>query len=238
MNGRVAKLTRLPATIFSKISPRIALSRSLFTAHSRTLLLALACAMSLALLGAVRLAPAFRPEPSLAVTESPAAEWNDVAATSNSPADEVVPLGALNREAEPFLTKRPAAGMPEGAELLRAIIPQPPTTPRVLAPRTHTILMEVTAYCACPRCCGPRAQGLTASGRRTDYNGGHFVAADTRLLKFNTKLLIPGYAANQTVEVIDRGGAIKGNKLDVFFPTHQEARQWGRQKLWVTVIEG
>src|SRR5690349_16628371 len=118
MNGRVAKLTRLSATIFTRISPRLALSRSLslsfVTTHSRTLLLVTACAMSLALLGAVRLAPAFRPEPSLAITESPAAEWNDVAAKSTSPADEIVPLGALNREAEPFLTKRPAAGMPEG----------------------------------------------------------------------------------------------------------------------------
>src|SRR5206468_9158800 len=128
--------------------------------HSRPLLLVTACAMSLALLGAVRLAPAFRPEPSLAITESPAAEWNDVSAKTSSPADEIVPLGALNHEAEPFLTKRPAAGLPEGVELLRAIIPQPPTTPRISAPRTRTILMEVTAYCACPRCCGPRAQGL------------------------------------------------------------------------------
>ena len=97
--------------------------------------------------------------------------------------------------------------------------------------------MEVTAYCACKKCCGPRAQGLTASGRRIEYNGGRFVAADTRLLKFNTKLLVPGYAAAQPVEVIDRGGAIKGNKLDVFFNTHEEARKWGRQWLLVTVFD-
>jgi len=33
--------------------------------------------------------------------------------------------------------------------------------------------------------------------------------------------------------VIDRGGSIKGNRLDVFFPTHQQAVDWGRR--WVQV---
>jgi len=41
-------------------------------------------------------------------------------------------------------------------------------------------------------------------------------------------LRIPGYG---TVPVLDRGGAIKGARLDVFFPTHAEALKWGRQSL-------
>jgi 3D (Asp-Asp-Asp) domain-containing protein len=68
------------------------------------------------------------------------------------------------------------------------------------------------------------------------YNGGRFVAADTNVLPFNTKLMIPGYDG-AAVEVIDRGGAIKGNKLDVYFPTHEEALQWGRQQLDVVVVD-
>ena len=102
---------------------------------------------------------------------------------------------------------------------------------------TRTLMMEVTAYCACTKCCGPDAQGLTASGKPVSYNDGKFVAADTRVLPFGTKLQIPGYAGRQPVEVIDRGGAIKGNRLDVYFPTHQEALRWGRQHLTVTVFE-
>ena len=39
------------------------------------------------------------------------------------------------------------------------------------------------------------------------------------------------------VEVIDRGGAIKGDKLDVYFPTHARARQWGRQMVPVQILE-
>ncbi|HWP40927.1 MAG TPA: 3D domain-containing protein [Tepidisphaeraceae bacterium] len=96
-------------------------------------------------------------------------------------------------------------------------------------------LMEVTAYCPCSKCCGPNAQGITASGKHVSYNHGKFVAADTRILPFGTRLLIPGYAA-EPVEVIDRGGAIKGNKLDVFFPTHEQALKWGRQKMVPVII--
>ena len=106
----------------------------------------------------------------------------------------------------------------------------------VVTPAIKTIEMEVTAYCPCTKCCGPKAQGITASGKRIDYNDGQFVAADKKFA-FGTKLIIPGYAGSKTVEVADRGGAIKGNKLDVYFHSHAEALKWGRQKLTVTVIE-
>jgi 3D (Asp-Asp-Asp) domain-containing protein len=98
-------------------------------------------------------------------------------------------------------------------------------------------MMEVTAYCACTICCGKNARGLTASGKPVNYNDGRFVAADTRLLPFGTKLRVPMYHEGAVVEVIDRGGAIKGNKLDVYFDDHQVARRWGRQILPVDILE-
>ena len=111
-------------------------------------------------------------------------------------------------------------------------------TPAVAsAAAVRTIRMEVTAYCPCVKCCGPNAHGVTASGKLIAYNGGHFVAADTSVLPFGTKLVIPGYAGNQPVEVADRGGAIKGNKLDLFFPTHEAALAWGRQMVEVQVLQ-
>jgi 3D (Asp-Asp-Asp) domain-containing protein len=197
----------------------------------RTLLLVICCAMSLALLGAVRARSIARPEPMVALALSEASVPVPPGKT-----DDKTPLGALN---EPEQRSLEIPAQPAGLELLHptlfALTPTP--VPTLAAPKVRQILMEVTAYCACKKCCGPRAQGLTASGRRIDYNGGRFVAADTRLLKFNTKLLVPGYAAGQPVEVIDRGGAIKGNKLDVFFDSHDQARKWGRQWLLVTVLE-
>jgi 3D (Asp-Asp-Asp) domain-containing protein len=105
------------------------------------------------------------------------------------------------------------------------------------APRRIATRMEVTAYCPCTKCCGPLAQGITASGRLVSHNSGKFVAADTGLLRFGTRLEIPGYHGARAVEVIDRGGAIKGHKLDVYFPTHEEALLWGRKMLDVNVVE-
>jgi len=97
------------------------------------------------------------------------------------------------------------------------------------------VRMLVTAYCPCSKCCGENAAGITASGKLVDYNDGHFVAADPSL-HFGTKVIIPGYASS-SVEVVDRGGAIKGNHIDVFFPTHEEALQWGKQTLNVIVVD-
>jgi 3D (Asp-Asp-Asp) domain-containing protein len=133
-----------------------------------------------------------------------------------------------NVNSAPQSTLNPRA---DSVELLRAmsiVAPQP-------QPVSKIVTMEVTAYCACTRCCGPNAQGITASGKDVSYNSGKFVAAD-RSLPFGQRLIIPGYH-DEPVEVIDRGGAIKGNKLDVFFATHQEALEWGRRTVAVTIIE-
>jgi len=102
-------------------------------------------------------------------------------------------------------------------------------------PRVRQVTMEVTAYCACVKCCGPNAAGITASGHDTSYNNSLFVAADPRL-PFGTKVLIPGYS-DLPVEVIDRGSAIRGDKIDVFFPSHDDAIHWGRRQLLVTIVE-
>ena len=49
-------------------------------------------------------------------------------------------------------------------------------------------------------------------------------------------MIIPGYSSSQPVEVLDRGGAIQGNKLDVFFASHEEALEWGVQYLDVKIL--
>ena len=84
--------------------------------------------------------------------------------------------------------------------------------------------MLVSAFCKCSQCCGPRACGITASGQPVSANGGRFCAAD-RSIPFNTIINIPGYDRN--TPVLDRGGAIRGNRLDVYYPTHRQALAWG-----------
>jgi len=122
-----------------------------------------------------------------------------------------------------------------------AAVQNRPETPAVETGRPsrsakpRVVEMTVTAYCPCRKCCGKHADGVTASGRSVKTNGGRFVAADTRVLPMFTKVAIPGYNGGKAVPVLDVGGAIKGNRLDVFFATHQQARNWGVRKLKVTV---
>ncbi|MBN1804713.1 MAG: 3D domain-containing protein [Sedimentisphaerales bacterium] len=97
----------------------------------------------------------------------------------------------------------------------------------------ETVRMRVTAYCPCPKCCGEYSDGVTACGH-VIQPGDTFVAADRRY-SFHTEMLIPGYSNSKPVKVLDRGGAIKGNKLDVFFATHQEALEWGVKFLDVKI---
>lgn len=97
----------------------------------------------------------------------------------------------------------------------------------------QTLQMRVSAYCPCEKCCGQFADGITANGHKIQP-GDTFVAADSRY-PFETELVIPGYNGSKPVKVLDRGGAIKGNKLDVFFYTHEQALQWGVQYLNVII---
>lgn len=91
-------------------------------------------------------------------------------------------------------------------------------------------LYTVTAYCACKKCCG-KTDGITASGVKAVE--GITVAADTKKLPFGTQIEIDGHI--YTVQ--DRGGAIKGNRLDIFFDSHEKALEFGRQQKYVTIIE-
>src|SRR4051812_22266638 len=153
------------------------------------------------------------------------------------PATKAIPAAAPVKVMATPVVAAKAVPAPAATEMLRdsavtasAVIPS-----ASISHKLRTLRMEVTAYCPCTKCCGENAHGVTASGHDVSYNNSRFVAADNNLA-FGTKLVIPGYAGG-AVEVIDRGGAIKGNKLDVFFATHEEALQWGRQFIEVTVLE-
>lgn len=88
---------------------------------------------------------------------------------------------------------------------------------------------KVTAYCSCVRCCG-KTNGITASGRRATAN--HTVAAPSTFA-FGTQMIING----RTYVVEDRGGAIQGNRIDVYMNSHAEAIAWGVRYLDVEVIK-
>ena len=90
-----------------------------------------------------------------------------------------------------------------------------------------TKIFKITAYCSCSKCCG-KATGYTASG--TKATAGRTIAASSQYA-FGTKLIING--KEYTVE--DRGGAITGNKIDIYMNSHAEALAWGVKYLPVQI---
>lgn len=86
----------------------------------------------------------------------------------------------------------------------------------------------ITAYCTCRVCCGVYSGGnRTASG--TIPTSNRTIAVDTNVIPFKTKVVING----QVYVAEDRGGAIKGKRIDMFFMTHKEALRWGRRTMTV-----
>ena len=95
-------------------------------------------------------------------------------------------------------------------------------------------IFTLTAYCPCVLCTeiwsaehpsriGTDFVQKTASG--TIPKQGRTIAVDTSVIDFGTIVVINGY------EFIaeDRGGAIRGKRIDVFFECHQEALVFGRR---------
>lgn len=100
--------------------------------------------------------------------------------------------------------------------------------PNIPVEEWKIVIMDVSAYCPCEICCENFADGITASGHKIQ-KGDVFVAAPSKY-SFGTEMIIPEYANGEIVKVLDMGGAIKGDRLDLFFHTHKEAIEWGRKK--------
>lgn len=88
-------------------------------------------------------------------------------------------------------------------------------------------IYKVTAYCSCAKCCG-KTNGITSSGKKA--TAGRTIAAPSSFA-FGTKVLING----KEYVVEDRGGAIKGNRIDVYMNSHSAAIAWGVKYLPVEI---
>lgn len=94
----------------------------------------------------------------------------------------------------------------------------------------YTIEVEVTHYCACEKCCGSNADGITASGKAVATG----MVAMSSYYPFGTQIMING--TMYTVE--DRGGSGIENdihRVDIFVPDHQQALRMGRYTTTATI---
>lgn len=126
-------------------------------------------------------------------------------------------LGVLGGGVAIFSAARPRRRLVAPAAV-PAVAPVPVPTP-------VPVPWEVTGYCPCSACCGEWADGVTATGAPAVE--GRTVAADWRVLPPGSRVRIPGLGW-RVVE--DRGGAIRGRRIDVFFASHDAAKLWGRKR--------
>ena len=111
---------------------------------------------------------------------------------------------------EPEVYKQPQIIKTVDTELLTEI-EEPPESLGVFT---------VTAYCPCECCCG-KTDGITATG--VPAVAGQTIAVDPSVIPYGSTVIIDGheYIAQ------DCGGAIKGNRIDIYFDSHSEALDFG-----------
>ena len=120
------------------------------------------------------------------------------------------------------------------------------TEPEIITEPTYFLTYEVkekitylgefklTAYCSCSKCCGEWANNrpidaegneivIGSTGERLTAN--HSIAVDPDVIPYGTVVTING----QEYVAEDCGGAIKGNRIDVYFNNHSEALEFGVQ---------
>lgn len=94
-----------------------------------------------------------------------------------------------------------------------------------------TLTMTATAYTAyCEGC-----SGITKNGTDLRANPDlKVIAVDPSIIPLGTRVWVEGYGEAIAADI---GGAIKGNIIDVFIPSHEEALEWGRKTVTVRILE-
>lgn len=98
----------------------------------------------------------------------------------------------------------------------------------VTSPSYSQVLnIEATAY---------SGDGITASGTptRRDIGGYSTIAVDPRVIPLGSRVYVEGYGYAIADDI---GGAIKGNIIDLFFPSESEAQNWGRRSVRVYILK-
>ena len=88
---------------------------------------------------------------------------------------------------------------------------------------------KLTAYCSCPICCGKwaynRPNGIVYGAIGEELKEDYSIAVDPKVIPYGTDVVINGH----TYKAQDCGGAIKGNRIDVYFEDHDDALEFGVQ---------
>lgn len=132
--------------------------------------------------------------------------------------------GAQEAILAPVATSKPSA----------PILPLPDETK---PPKEAWTTVTATAYCPCKKCCGVwaenRPDGIVYTASGAEAVQGVTIAADWSIYPPGTVLFVEGLGE---MVVQDRGGAIQGQKIDVYFESHDDALQFGRQNVRFYIV--
>ncbi|MED4401035.1 3D domain-containing protein [Metabacillus fastidiosus] len=92
--------------------------------------------------------------------------------------------------------------------------------------------LTVTASAYTASCKG--CSGITATGINLKKNSDKkVIAVDPKVIPLGTEVHVEGYG---NAIAADTGGAIKGKRIDVFFPSKRDALNWGKKSVKVTIL--
>ncbi|WP_312472718.1 LysM peptidoglycan-binding domain-containing protein [Neobacillus sp.] len=96
--------------------------------------------------------------------------------------------------------------------------------------RTKEITVKATAYTAsCEGCSGTTATGVDLNANPD----AKVIAVDPSVIPLGSKVYVEGYGV---ATAADTGGAIKGNRIDVFIPSKQDAINWGKKHIKIRIL--
>lgn len=176
------------------------------------------------------------------------------------PVKEVVQIGTKVIVVPPIVTENsvastkpvaPQAQNPAPVAPVTPVVPQAPQAAPEPAPQPQngkpslegkrSIVMKASAYDLSFESCGKRPgdkyYGITASGTKAKPGT---VAVDPKVIPLGTKLYIEsmdGTASYGVATAEDKGGAIKGNRIDLFYSNRSDALQFGRREVKVYIMD-
>lgn len=185
---------------------------------------------------AVAEAPSTSAKPAKTVS-APVQKSEQTVAKETQPAPEAKPQAKSNPEPEPA---KPAAEAKPATEPAKAEAESKPAAEaKAEAPAEtannetaqNVLNMEATAYTAdCEGC-----SGITATGINLKENPDQkVISVDPNVIPLGTKVHVEGYG---NAVAGDTGGAIKGNKIDIFMPSQEDAINFGRKTVKVTILD-
>ncbi|MFS0638273.1 LysM peptidoglycan-binding domain-containing protein [Mesobacillus foraminis] len=153
---------------------------------------------------------------------------NSVQAASANVQEENKVLGTDSQAQAKPAVKPQAEAKPQADAKPQASNPAPAAD---TASDSKEITVSATAYTAdCKGCSGTTATGVDLKANPNQK----VIAVDPSVIPLGTKVHVQGYGY---ATASDTGGAIKGNKIDVFIPNQSDAIEWGRKQVKVTIID-